>query len=237
MKRHPSQPPQPPCFALLTWRKTGPLRFLGHLDVVRTFSRALRRAGLPVVYSQGFNPALQISFASALPVGTAGESELCALQLAHWVPPEQVRLALNEQLPADLAVLDVQVMTGSARNLFARLSVARYRVDYWPEDASRLDGLDQAVDAVLRASNLPVARQTKTGTHEIDIRRGIYHLQVLPSAAAASPGLLMALDLRPQSMVKPGEVLQCLAACMTDPLSAELVRHPRLITRLSLHQE
>src|SRR5664279_1928804 len=96
-------------YARVIFRKTGLLRFLGHLDVLRTFDRAVRRAKLPVEYSQGFSPHAHLSFAMPLPVGVIGERELCAIDLASDWQPVAILKGLSRQLPQDLGIVEAQV--------------------------------------------------------------------------------------------------------------------------------
>jgi len=224
-------------YAMVTWRKTGRLRFLGHLDIARTIERAVRRAGLPVVYSKGYNPTAQISFLSALPLGTAAENELCAIQLSERVRGDQVREALSEQLPPDLGVVDVDVVSVTGRRLFAGLTVAEYRVELWPEDAPDPDDLAAAVARVWAAKELVITRETKSRTRQIDIRPGIHSLAVAEPGddSQSGPVLVMALAFESDKLVKPAEVLECIASRLQDTTGAAALSRPRRITRLGIY--
>jgi radical SAM-linked protein len=87
------------------FHKAGDLRFLSHLELVRSFTRAMRRAGLPLAYSQGYNPQPRVSVASALPVGVAGLREPAEVELRERVDPGAFAARLNGQLPEGLRVL------------------------------------------------------------------------------------------------------------------------------------
>jgi radical SAM family uncharacterized protein/radical SAM-linked protein len=100
---HPSAPPVQRLY--FYFHKMGDLRFLSHLEVVRGLSRAMRRAGLPLAYSQGYNPQPRVSVASALPVGVAGLRELAEVELRERVEPGAFAARLNGQLPEGLRVL------------------------------------------------------------------------------------------------------------------------------------
>ena len=75
------------------------LRHIGHLDIMRTMQRALRRSGLPVSYSKGFNPHILLGFASALSVGAVGENELMEITLDREITPEEMNQQLSVALP------------------------------------------------------------------------------------------------------------------------------------------
>ncbi|WP_304426639.1 TIGR03936 family radical SAM-associated protein [uncultured Adlercreutzia sp.] len=86
----------------VTFRETGRLAMLSHLEVARALERAVRRAGLPFAVSQGFSPHMRIAFGAALPVGVGGTAEFFDLFLTDYVPAERALVALQEASPADL---------------------------------------------------------------------------------------------------------------------------------------
>src|SRR5262245_10183491 len=92
----------------LRFKKDGPLRWLSHHDLLRTFERMLRRSGLPVRQTQGFSPHPRIVFALSLPVGVVGRAEVAELELNEVLPPQEVHDRLSAQCPAGLAILDVE---------------------------------------------------------------------------------------------------------------------------------
>ena len=223
-------------FAVVRWRKRGPLRFLGHLDVARTIERAVRRAGLPVVYSEGFSPTAQMSFSSALPVGVAGENEICAIELQRRLPDDELRERLTAQLPDDLGVVDVHVVTRPGRKAYPEPTVAEYRVELWPAEGLSAGVLREAVSRLLAAGQLLVTRETKSRTRELDIRPGLQALSVLPGAEpAGGPELLMALACDPEGLVKPAEVLEVLARELDQMPGPATDLQPRCVTRLGLY--
>ena len=88
--------------------KDGDTRFLGHLDFARLVERSLRRSGLPIVNTQGFNPRLKVSFTDALPVGVASEGEWITLSLHEDLTPETLRERLEPALPECVRLVEVR---------------------------------------------------------------------------------------------------------------------------------
>ena len=80
------------------------LRHIGHLDIMRTMQRALRRSGLPVSYSKGFNPHILLGFASALSVGAVGQNELMEVTLDQEVTSDEFNELLSKALPEDITL-------------------------------------------------------------------------------------------------------------------------------------
>ena len=88
------------------YRKGEEVKFIGHRDLMRAFQRAIRRADLPIAFSQGFNPHMKISWGNALKVGATSKSEHAELELKTWVKPDELMARLNASLPRGLAIMD-----------------------------------------------------------------------------------------------------------------------------------
>jgi len=229
---------QPPIrhFAIVALRKAGALRFLSHLDYARAIDRAVRRARLPVKYSEGFNPTAQISFASALPVGVAGERELCQVELERPVNADDVLRALAPQLPDDLAVVDVRVVSGQQRRHLSGLERADYEIQLSPDPDLGMNLLGEAVAAFLDAGTWPVLRETRSRTREVDIRPGVHELRAItPGSADRGPRLQMSLALQQDSLVKPSEVVEALRRLIADCTEGRVGVGVARVTRLGLH--
>ena len=98
----------------LVYQKIGWARFLSQLEVMRAFHRAVRRARLPVSFSEGFHPLPRLSFARALPVGVESHYEVAALELRRRLTPREVKERLNEVLVPELAVKEVRFSSPEA---------------------------------------------------------------------------------------------------------------------------
>jgi predicted ribosome quality control (RQC) complex YloA/Tae2 family protein len=96
---------------LATFEKTERLRHIGHLDIMRAMQRALRRSGLPVSYSKGFNPHILLTFASALSVGAAGRCKIMETFLDEDVAPEAFLTAMNGALPPEMQLTGARVVS------------------------------------------------------------------------------------------------------------------------------
>lgn len=92
------------------YRKGEEVKFISHRDLMRAFQRALRRTGLPVAYSQGFNPHMKISWGNALKVGAVSEGEPAEIQFEGWIKPNELKEALNRHLPKGLEILEANLV-------------------------------------------------------------------------------------------------------------------------------
>ena len=88
----------------LMLRKQGRLKFVSHLDMFRLMQRAVRRAGIPLWYTEGFNPHPYISFLLALSLGVEGKKEPVDIRIVGEMEPDEIKRRLNEVLPEGLRV-------------------------------------------------------------------------------------------------------------------------------------
>ncbi|EHM42308.1 TIGR03936 family radical SAM-associated protein [Anaeroglobus geminatus] len=103
----------------LAIKKDNALQFLSHLDFARAVRLIVIRADLPVLYSEGFNPHMKLSFASALGVGVAADEEFMDLELAKEIPVDDVMARMNEKSPLGFAVLCGKYIDQKAPKLMA----------------------------------------------------------------------------------------------------------------------
>ncbi|HET8683144.1 MAG TPA: TIGR03936 family radical SAM-associated protein [Micromonosporaceae bacterium] len=168
----------------IRYAKRGRLRFTSHRDFARAFERALRRAGTPIAYSQGFTPHPKISYASAAPTGAASEAEYLEIGLQRPVDPASLREALDAALSPGLDVLEAVEARGSG-GLAERIDAARWRVEL-PGVAPA--ALDAAVAAFLAAPEVVVERLTKQGRRPVDARASVVSIEVVHAAGAGADG-------------------------------------------------
>ncbi len=195
------------CFA-----KGGDLRFISHLDLQRTVVRALNRAALPVVYSQGFNPQPRLVFAAPLALGIAGEKEYFELDLAAPLAPARLQERLQARFPPGLQVKSVREVDAREPSLASRVVAARYRVDLpqVPPD------LEARTARLVRRESLPVSRPGKKGIKKVDIRPFIFQV-VLDTIEQGAGRLTLLLATGHQGGARPAEVLQELDLAELDP--------------------
>ena len=104
------------------------IRFISHLEYVRTIGRAIRRAKLPAAYSEGFNPHLKFSLASALGVGVVSYTEFVEIELAEPMEVEKAAVALDAALPRGIRVLAADAVDTHHAALMSQAAGASYRV-------------------------------------------------------------------------------------------------------------
>ncbi len=117
------------------YTKKGRVRFISHLDLIRTMQRAVRRADIPIEYTKGFNPHSKISFGPALALGTGSNSEYMDLVLTDSIPERDFIKKMNENLPEGLCILNARYIPGDSPSLTSVINGAVYSIeaDYRPQ--------------------------------------------------------------------------------------------------------
>lgn len=189
--------------ARITFTKQGPLRYTGHLDLHRLWERAMRRAELPITYSQGFHPQPKISLAAALPLGFSSRGEVLDVRLNDDIPVEEIATRLKDSLPPYIQVLKVESVDERAPALQTQVLSATYEARLSePIDPSELM---RRVEEMMKAETLPRERRGKF----YDLRPLIEMLSVI-TEANGKVWLRMVLAAREGATGRPEEVLTAL---------------------------
>lgn len=152
----------------VTFSRGEELKYLSHLDIMRLWERALRRAGISIAYSQGFSPHPKISMAAPLPLGVTGEGELVDLFIQHRISPYALPKTLGNQLPKGISILSVSQVPPEAPALQTQLRRAEYRVDI--ETDKTADEIKPAIDSFLALKELPWQHKRDTEMRSYDLR-------------------------------------------------------------------
>jgi radical SAM-linked protein len=202
----------------IVFAKTEAMRFTGHLDLHRTWERTLRRAGLPLAYSEGFNPHPKINIGAALPLGCLSRGDLIDAWLERELEPGEVEAALRQAAPPGIQIEGVARLAGTEAVLQGQIEASVYEVSSGEfRDAAGLTG---SIDAMLAADHLPRVRRSKT----YDLRPLVEMLEYDSGRSV----LRMRLAARPGAVGRPEEVLQALGL---DPAQALAVRTELVLAR------
>lgn len=144
------------------------IRFISHLEYVRTIERAIRRAKLPAAYSEGFNPHLKFSLASALGVGVVSYTEFVEIELAEPVEIEAAARALDKALPRGIRVLAADAVANNTAALMAEAAGASYVVTlpYDKDISEAVENYNDAVELLFKKA----APKRKEKFKEIDVK-------------------------------------------------------------------
>ena len=161
-----------PSYAVrLCFYKRGSLAFIAHLDLVRTLTKAISRAGIPVRYSEGFNPHPRLSFATAMSIGLESECEFLDVRLTKTVDPALMMQAFNESLTGELQATAAYLPTTK----FTEIAYSSYEIRIWTQDAS--EALREKCERALKGP-VVVFKRSKGGDKDTDISSGIHSVSV-----------------------------------------------------------
>jgi radical SAM-linked protein len=191
----------------LAFGKGEAIKYISHLDLARTWERIFRRAGLPLAYSQGFNPRPRFQIAAALPVGVTGHTELLDLWLTECLSPEVALARLRPMLPSGLDVSDVHEVELRAPSLQSQMRSADYRVVLQTQEPT--EAIRIRLQALLDAPALQRQRHHKGKLQTYDLRPFVQSLSVDPGGAGVQI-LTMRLQASPQGAGRPDQVLDAL---------------------------
>ncbi len=195
----------------LRLEKTGPARYLGHLETMKQLERALRRAGVELAYSQGFHPHALVKTASALPLGVESLVEVLEVTTSRPYLPAELEQMLNPALPAGMAVAEARLAKPGEKLLEPE------EVTYRVRPAAPLD--PKLFEAFHAAQSWTMLRVTPKGEREMDLKAAVRCLEMDGDELLLSVG-------RAGGRPKPAEVLQSIFSL--DPASAQASRALRI---------
>ncbi len=180
----------------ITFSKRGPARYLSHLELVRAFVRAFKRAGVNLVYSKGYHPMPKLSFASALPVGTESLHETLEVQYVDSMSDRPLRERIAEQLPSGLEIASFEEPAHEAGSL--KVKESHYEISF--------DGVgvgEEDLKRFLAADSFPLIKRRKKGDQRIDARS-----QVKSAYFSTGSTVRLALKHMEGPALKPAEIIQ-----------------------------
>ena len=192
----------------ITFAKGEEIKYISHLDLMRLWERALRRARVPLAYSHGFNPRPKMAVAAPLPVGFTSRGEVMDVVLERHVSPYNFARSLASHLPPGLELLSVEEVYPKLPSLQSQVCAAEYRVTVsWAGSEDEMEGelLAEQVRQLLSAEQLPRQRRGK----DYDLRPLIEDLWV-EGKEADDWVLGMRLRAGSQGTGRPDEVLDAL---------------------------
>jgi radical SAM-linked protein len=198
-------------YYLLNYTKIGEFRFCSHLELKAVWERTLRKAGLPVAYSQGFNPQIRLSFPWALPINVASFDEYLKIELVEWISEKEFAAILQLKLPKEVGLKKV---TEIQKNKIETKSFV-YRIDL--TKILSLNTLEILCKKLLEQNTLNVTREKKGKKRTFNARDFIDEIYVISGSQ-----IQLSLKFTLKGSVKINEILELLG----------LQEHCGLITKL-----
>jgi radical SAM-linked protein len=201
----------------ITFSKTDAMRFTSHLDLHRTLERTMRRAELPLAYSEGFTPRPKLQLASALPLGFTSSAEVADFWLKEELPLENIQQSFTKAQPPGVSLHTVEQIPLKADKLQTSLTKATYTVEL----PAPVPDLEHKVADLLEAETVLIEKIKKGKKKTADIRPLIEDITIITPPNAEKPVLEMTLKAQEGATGRPDHVLQALGI---DPLIARIHR-------------
>ncbi len=196
----------------IKFRKFGPVRFIGHLDLMRFFQKMIRRADLDIAYSNGFSPHQIMSFAAPLGVGLESNGEYMDIEVHSVTTSEDMRTRLNNASVDGVRILSVKRLPDKCQNAMASVAAASYTVRF-------KEGREPAADyqtkllSFLEQPEIIYEKTTKKGSHSLDLKPAVYELKILEDG-----GIYMLVNASSSGNIKPSMVLEAFLLANNETL-------------------
>ncbi len=198
------------------------LRYVSHLDYADIIMRAIVRAKLPAAYSEGFNPHMKISFASALAVGVTSRDEYMDFELLSDMDADDVKQRLAQSLPAGIKINSLKKLTGKHKALMAEVDEARYEAVISMKVGANEKDISDAVKCFNETDSCIYERITPKKKREVDIKKYVIgDVSYEMSNDMKSVALSYAIRITATGSTKPGEVIAVLCDKFGLPCDAD----------------
>jgi radical SAM-linked protein len=164
----------------LKFTKGNEVKYISHLDLMRVFQRAIRRTGIPIAYSSGFNPHQEISFGAPLSLGVTSNAEYIDLKLAESMDVQEVKERLNSSMPDGIRILEGIKLKDSHKSAMSVVTHARYRISMNIEDVT-FQKLRNSIEAFTIQEHIKVMKEQPKknfALKEIDIKPMIVNMNL-----------------------------------------------------------
>lgn len=159
------------------FEKKGVLKYVGHLDMMRYFQKAISRANLPIAYSEGFNPHQIMSFGNPLGLGMTSSAEYMDIELLEEVPSLDGINRLNNEMVPGIKILSFRYLPDKAKNAMSSTEASLYKIrlsDKLEEEIGSITDISYKIDEFMSLNECIITKKTKKSTRELDIMPLIY---------------------------------------------------------------
>ena len=215
----------------IKFAKYGAMKFIGHLDMMRFFQKAIRRAGIDIRYSEGFSPHQIMSFAAPLGVGIESSGEYMDIEVLSMTSTDDMKQALNQVMVEGVEVLSVCVLPDNAKNAMASVAAASYKLKMKEGDFP-IDDLKGKLQDFYRQEKIPYTKETKKSVIELDLKQGLYELET-----DADGAIRMLVNASSSGNIKPTMIFEKFCEYVEVEISPSAYQVTRLDTYTDLAKE
>ena len=202
-------------------RKGAEISVLSHLDYMNVFMRALLRSKLPAAWSEGFNPHLKVSFATALAVGVTSDCEYVDFELSRPIESFEVAKKLNAQLPKGAEIIRLKKLRGKSKPVMSLVDLSRYEVRL-PFEEKFFDAAQESIKNFNDAPEIKFTRITPKKTRELELKKYLVEpVKIIRNEELGIRNELcinFAVKITAEGSLKPSEVLKILRERFNFPV-------------------
>lgn len=209
--------------ARIKFRKNGVMKFIGHLDIMRYFQKAIRRAEIPIAFTSGYSPHMIMSFANPLGVGLTSDGEYFDIELTESIASKEAVRRLNEQMVDGMEIVSfVQIPDDKKSKGMSIVAGADYLSSV--KNGNLPEDLAEKLEAFYAQDEICVVKKTKKSEKEVDIRPMIYKLE------CRNGGIYMRVAAGSVQNLKPELVTEAFVRYLGMEADAVTFTHHRLET-------
>ncbi len=160
----------------MKFKKHGCMKFIGHLDIMRYFQKAIRRADIDIAYSEGFSPHMIMSFAAPLGVGLTSEGEYVDLQVHSCESSKAAVDALNSVMVEGMEVVSFRRLPENVKNAMSSVAAADYFVKF--REGYAPENWEAKFEAFLQKEEMLIVKKTKRSEAEVDLKPMLYKAEI-----------------------------------------------------------
>jgi radical SAM-linked protein len=214
----------------IKFRRFGAVKFLGHLDMMRYFQKAVRRAGIDICYSEGFSPHQIMSFAAPLGVGITSDGEYFDIEVNSTMSSEQAIKAFNDTMVEGIEVTGYVRLPDNAKTAMAIVAAADYRLTFKSgyESPYNVSEWQSAIKELFYDQpEFLIRKKTKKSEREVDLKPLVYALEV-SADEDQNPSFFLKLSAGSTDNIKPELVLASLYEKLGIPFEEQAIQIHRL---------
>ena len=187
----------------MKFKKHGCMKFIGHLDIMRYFQKAIRRADIDIAYSEGFSPHMIMSFAAPLGVGLTSEGEYVDLQVNSCASSKAALDALNSVMVDGMEVVSFKLLPETVKNAMASVAAADYFVNF--REGYAPENWETKFENFLQKKEMLIIKKTKRSEAEVDLKPMLYKAEIRDG------GIFMQVACGSVNNLKPELVMEAFA--------------------------
>ena len=213
----------------IKFRKWGVMKFIGHLDMMRYFQKAVRRANIDIKYSEGFSPHQIMSFAAPLGVGITSDGEYLDIEVNKTLSSKESVQALNNTMVDGVEVVSYVQLPDHAKTAMSLVAAADYALSYKEgyESPYSAEEWKQIVEKkFLRQPAFPIMKKTKKSEREVDLKTLVYDFRV--EEQEGKPVFFLKVSTGSTDNLKPELVVSSIYDCLGIPYQENAIQIHRL---------